>query len=131
MKEYKPKLGESINLSPQFYGKRRRRSHKIIDNIDHKRCTKCREFKTLDMFHPDISGRSWDRLTYYCKPCYNQHNLLNTRWYRERTSDDLEKLSKEAEEYQIYMIGKNKELDYIIIHGYDRWYWDSLMGDIR
>src|SRR6478609_8225674 len=44
-----------------------RKSHIIIDNIDHKECTKCSGVFTLEEFNNDKNR--WDGKDSYCKPC--------------------------------------------------------------
>lgn len=48
-----------------------RKSHIIIDNIEHKECSKCKEVKVLNDFNK-YSTR-WDGLHTYCKVCHTKY----------------------------------------------------------
>ena len=53
----------------------RRKPHKIIDGIDHKHCTKCDSWKTVDSFRGD-RGR-WDGLKASCVDC---SKTMTAKW---------------------------------------------------
>ncbi len=74
---------------------RLRENHRIIDGIEHRRCQRCEEYKTLDQF----SRRSAGTYHGYCKPCgveyvrewrraNSEHVRAYKRDYRKRTGID-------------------------------------------
>lgn len=81
--------------------------HKFIDDVEHKRCYKCKEWKTLDCFNN--SSATWDKLRADCKGCCNV--------YRKSIEDKLNEVveceicSKKIKVRSLYDHNKNCHSD--------------------
>ena len=71
----------------------KRIKHYIIDEIAHKRCSKCNEWLTLDNFYKN--KRRWDGLCHRCKKCKAKKDKKYQKKY-QRT----EKFKKYQKKYQ-------------------------------
>jgi hypothetical protein len=74
--EVSKKLGES-----------QRKQHVIIDNLECKQCSDCKNYSPLPNFSPDV--KAWDGHSHVCKPC----KVIRTNKYREE--NPTAKLSQE------------------------------------
>lgn len=69
---------------------RPRIQHEFIDGVEHKRCGRCDQWRTLDQF--GRNKRNWDGLSGRCKPCMCTDN-------RARYAAEPEKYRRAKREY--------------------------------
>ena len=60
-----------------------RKKHRFIDEIEHKQCSTCKEWKVLGEFY--VSDDKWDGLTYQCKSC----SAVTLKKYRQTDKGKL------------------------------------------
>ena len=83
----------------------KRKEHKFIDNIEHKRCSSCEDWLVLECFGKD-SGK-WDKLNRKCKTCIN---IAETK--RNSTLKGRLKSRKQRTKYRNSPKGKKKAKEY-------------------
>ncbi len=74
----------------------KRKLHEFIDNVEHKHCGKCNQWKLLDQFGKD-EGK-WDEKRYYCKVCSRKKQKQRDK---QRRKVILEKRHKAREEASV------------------------------
>jgi len=87
----------------------------IENNIEKKRCCKCKIYKDLTLF--GNSKTSWDKLRPNCKDCLRNYNIINKnkisnynkKYWQETKEIQKEKSKKWREENSEYVKFKNKE----------------------
>lgn len=68
--------------------------HRMIDGIEHKHCTRCKEWKPL--IHFPGQRRAPDGLNYYCRPCTVLFAAASQRRARMRRVDMSKKHRRES-----------------------------------
>lgn len=80
---------------------KQRKPHQIIDNVEHKHCSDCNSYKTLDMYSKQESY--WDGLKSICKQCatirieeYRKENFkkLNEQEWKQSYESRKEAMTK-------------------------------------
>ncbi len=70
-----------------------KKEHCMIDGVDHKHCSKCDKWFTLDCFHKQKVN--WDGLYTFCKKCKNEYSKNLPKHWSKKNKDRLNLLRKE------------------------------------
>lgn len=97
--------------------------HEFINGVEHKFCTKCKEWYTLDKFH-NIKGK-WDGLGSNCKECVNKR--VRDKYLTDQGGEYKVKIEhKEIDGIEYKFCQKCKDWHSLELYSKDKHAWDGL-----
>ncbi len=67
-----------------------RKWHQFLEDGEYKHCSKCDEWKSVSCFG-SYKGRTWDNLTWRCKPCHAAVTAKNRKPAKKLTEEEWKK----------------------------------------